>query len=339
MKPVGNGADATLDFRLGVPAMSLDSLVREIGKLFQKAGGLTEPPLLLRDGGVEGRFGDLCLSSVFRRIRSASNPSRVDGLQACLRVYAEGESPASALDVFAAAQDTVAVINLDRLCRTLHLLNYLAVSREAAQLFLYANPHHVTGVKKNHGAYFEDILSRCGLAPERVVICVALGLSGGSRNPALLQGLANYRARGYRLALQSNTRSGFEAVDFEFVRSVRPDYLLLPHGFGSVPQRAEIGERLARLRSLIVIAHGVDARVVADGIETAAQAELSLAAGADLVRGDYFEAPRHSRFQPDEQEPEVFQNRAISRGSAEYADWQRSESSTLGLLGRRWQYS
>ncbi len=316
--------------------MSLAALTKELGARFQMEGGLTDSPLQERNGRVEGQFGELRLSSVFGRLRSAACPLLVEGLQAGLRVYADGDSPSSALDVFAAAQDTVAVINLDRLCRTLHLLNFLPLAHEAPRLFLYVNPHHVTGVKSNHGAYFEDMLARCGLGPERVVISVTLGHGAGRQSPALRQGLENYRARGYQLALQLKPRPGVEAVNFDLLRDTRPQYLLLPHGLGRSASSAELRERRLRLSSLTAIAHDLGAQVAVEGIETASQAELSVAAGADLVRGDYYESSRQARPHAEEH-PGFFRNRPLS--PAERAERQRSECSTLSLLGRRWQYS
>lgn len=315
--------------------MSLATLTQELGARFQSEGDLAEPPLQEHHGQVEGRFGELRLSSVFGRLRSAACPILVEGLQAGLRVYADGDSPASALDVFASAQDSVAVINLDRLCRTLHLLNFLALAHEAPRLFLYVNPHHVTGVKSNHGAYFEDVLARCGLGPERIVISLTLGHAAGRQNQALLQGLANYRARGYQLALQLKPRPGVEAVNFDLLRDARPQYLLMPHGLGRSTAPAELRERRLRLSSLVAIAHDLGSQVAVEGIETAAQAELSVAAGADLVRGDYYESSRHAHSQ--EEHPGLFRNRPLS--PAERSERQHSECSTLSLLGRRWQYS
>lgn len=311
-----------------------NELVHDIGRLFQQEGNLDDSPLLFRDGRIEGRFGDLRLSSIYRGIHSTTHPDVVEGLQACLRVYADSESPVAALDVFAAAQDSVAVINLDRLCRTLHLLNYLPLTRSASRLFLHVNPYHVLGVKKNHGAYFENILGRCGLVPEQVVLCVALRLSVGRKSPALLQGLANYRERGYRLALQTTTKPGLETLDMDFIRQVRPHYLLVPHGFTSAANWVEQQAQVARLRTVVTDTHAANIKVVVDGIETQAQAELSSLAGADFVAGHQFEVSRYSP-PPAPRQEDLFRNFEINR--APDRPWQRSETSTLSLLGRQWQ--
>ena len=318
--------------------MRLDSLVSDIGDLFQTEGDLVERPLLLRGDRVEARLGDLLLSSVFRGIRAASHPRRVEGLQASLRVFAEGATPRLALDIFAAAQDTVAVINLDRLCRALHLLNFLPKAGDGIRLFLPVNPFHVTGVKQNHGAYFENILARCGITPELVTICVPIGLSSGRPNPSLIQGLSNYRSRGYQIALQSNDRPGTEDTDLKFSRSFRPDYLFLQHGISTDAAPGLAEQRLSRLKLLTSAARRLGIRTVISGIDTARQAELCAAAGADLLIGDYYEYsgptyPSLSRAETNPIATEINPQRFRASG------WQRSEIPALDLLGRRWQYS
>lgn len=269
------------------------ALIRDLGTLFKNEGGLAEPPLALRDGEVEGRFGELHLSSVFRKIRPALDTRLTVGLHAYLRMYAESENPAVALDEFAAAQCTPAVINLDRLCRTVHLLNFMRLAQGGnASLFLPVNPNYVLMLKKNHGAYFEDVLARCGIPPGWVVISVSLGLADRRVLDALVQGLANYRAKGYRVAVHSHRKPGLDSVELDLARNARPDYLILPHGLGPAPSHADSGEPWARLRSAIAVARGVEVHAIVEGIETAAQAELCVEAGASLVQGSYYETAR-----------------------------------------------
>lgn len=265
-------------------------LIRDLGNLFKQESALDESPLLLRDGQVEGRFGDLYLSTVFKRIRSAAQPGVVNGYQAGLRLYAERESPHFALDDFANAQHTSALINLDRLCRTIHLLNFLGLPDNDARLFLPVNPNYVIAVKKNHGAYFEDVLARCERSPEQVVVSVSLGLWDGRAAAAVARGLENYRARGYRIALQSERKPHPENSELALLREINPDYFITPHGFGAAPDRFDTTEALSRLRSTISVARGLGAEVVVEGVASARQADLSLAAGANWVQGEYYEA-------------------------------------------------
>lgn len=273
-----------------------DFLISDLGNLFKQEGELDESPLVFRDGQIEGRYGELYLSSVFKRIRSAGNPRLIAGHQASLRLYAERENPGFALDDFASARYTTALINLDRLCRTLHLLNFLRLPESGARLFLPVNPNYVVAVKKNHGAYFEDVLSRCGCSPEQVAISVSLGLWDGRHASAVAKGLENYRSRGYKIALQFERKPNPENSELELARQVRPDYLITPHGFGAKPDRLDTAGPLSRLRSTIAVAHGVGALTVVEGITTARHAELGLAAGAGLVQGEYFEAERRPGF-------------------------------------------
>jgi hypothetical protein len=59
------------------------------------------------------------------------------------------------------------VMHFDRLCRTLHALNFLAQRQHAGgYLQLAVHPRHLLAVPSQHGLVYEAILKRCGLAPE-----------------------------------------------------------------------------------------------------------------------------------------------------------------------------
>ena len=70
--------------------------------------------------------------------------------------------------------DFQSIINLDRLCRTIHMLNYLIYSHNGGMLFLDVDPRHILGIQQDHGAYFEEIIIKCGLATRNVVISMTI---------------------------------------------------------------------------------------------------------------------------------------------------------------------
>lgn len=69
-------------------------------------------------------------------------------------------------------------------------------------------------MQNQHGLVYEAILKRCGLAPEDIVLAIdAAGISDDRR---LDTALANYRRRGYRLALHQ------AALDPDVLQRLQP---------------------------------------------------------------------------------------------------------------------
>ena len=60
--------------------------------------------------------------------------------------------------------------HLDRLCRTLHTLNYFAEVDESQLLFLNVEQRLLTSVPGDHGEVFKGILATFNLSPRRIVI-------------------------------------------------------------------------------------------------------------------------------------------------------------------------
>lgn len=94
----------------------------------------------------------------------------------------------------------LALVQLDRLVRTLHTLNFLRQQQfTGGYLHLTVHPRHLASVPCRHGLVFEAILKRCGLSPEDIVLEI-------NPDPALplwhlKEAITNYRQRGYRIAL------------------------------------------------------------------------------------------------------------------------------------------
>jgi hypothetical protein len=194
----------------------------------EKVRYLPEDPIRIRKGAVEGRFGAIRFQSVFRpRVAMSSETPHVAGHSASLRAYGNANSGLDAdrvipvRDVFAAARDGKAVVYLDRLCRLVHTLNYLGQTGETGSLFLHVHTRHVAGVATEHGRYFEQVLERCGLEPNCVII--AYSPSGNEDEDSLARirrALQGYRHRGYItpccLILLCHSADGFNRAGFCF---------------------------------------------------------------------------------------------------------------------------
>jgi EAL domain-containing protein (putative c-di-GMP-specific phosphodiesterase class I) len=152
----------------------------------------------------------LRLASLFQPIVDLQN-ERIVGHQASLTARQEDGTPVSSAAAYAMCETAEAVVHFDRLCRTLHALNFLAQRRHAGgYLQVPIHPRHLLAVQNQHGLVYEAILKRCGLAPEDIVLDID---AGEIDEPLRLStALDNYRRRGYRLALQVPAETGLPAL-------------------------------------------------------------------------------------------------------------------------------
>lgn len=270
--------------------MQLDPLVNLFNKRFKQERGLEYTPLHLVHGKVEARLGELRLTSKLQPVRQADTPLIVQGQDAMLRAYVESGTPSEAMDVFGAA-DGASVVNLDRLCRTVHMLNYLPLALDNSVLYVEANPRHILSIKRDHGAYFEEVLGNCGLSPKQVAITVPFDHLSNSYQLALGQGLQNYRSRGYQIAVKlGQTHS--ESIQQATVLAMRlfPDFVKLQREFlldrSGQPAPALQQELTRKLTSVVRAGGGL---VIQSGIETEQDAAMAEALNAHLLEGEYFE--------------------------------------------------
>ena len=66
---------------------------------------------------------------------------------------------------------------------------------------MHTSLRHVLAVEHGHGAFFEDLLLRCGLGPDRIVLIGAALPFGNPDFPRLVEAYAAYSSRGFRLAI------------------------------------------------------------------------------------------------------------------------------------------
>jgi len=209
----------------------------------------------------------LRLGSLFQPIVDLRQ-ERVVGHQAVLLARHEDGAAVSAQEAYAACETPESVVHFDRLCRTLHALNFLAQQQYAGgYLQLSVHPRHLLAIQNQHGLVYEAILKRCGLAPEDIVLHIdTTAISGQAR---LADALANYRQRGYRLAL-----SGPLPADERL--ALAPDIVQ----FASL---AQIGS--------LEPAHRAGIRIELSGIDDGQTYEQATAAGIDLGQGRLFGRP------------------------------------------------
>lgn len=269
--------------------MPLTELVEYFNQRISEEQGLAEYPLALRNGRVESRFGGQRLATEFHPIRRADQPEAIVGYDATVFAVQPDTSQAAVEKAFQEA-DVGGAVNLDRLCRTVHMLNYLPIAHDSGYLFLHVHPRHILGVKRDHGAYFEEVIFRCGLSPRRVVVTVPVKPVYDQQFTRLLEGLKNYQQRGYATAVKFDEQSKevfFERYCIEFLYRITPDFVRLDQGFFQRVRRDGGPERYST--SLLSVIHGLDTEILLEGIRAEAAHRQALDIRASLVKGEYYE--------------------------------------------------
>lgn len=245
---------------------------------------LPTPSLTVDEGQVCGHYNSLSLSTVFQPLFSAKD-MRPLAHEALLRVKDGWDQSISPPEAFSQLNGPSDVVRFDRLCRVVHVLNFMRSAGHGGDLWLNISADHLLSVNKGeHGRVFETLLQYCELAPSRIVLEI---LESRIENLALLQGAVDaYRERGYRVAIDD---FGSRHSNFDRLWSLTPDVVKLDktliHQAISNPRAGKI------LPRLVDIIHDLGASVVCEGIETEEQLHLARASGADLVQGYFLARP------------------------------------------------
>lgn len=273
--------------------MPLTDLVEHFNDRFEREHHANYRPLIIENDLVSGIFGSLCISSSFSPLRQTANPTTIMGHAVKIKVATCGARYLHSYEIenLVANSDTTpntnfeSVINFDRLTRTIHMLNYLPMAQSDKVLFLEVDPRHILGIKKDHGAYFETIIERCGLTTHNTVIVLAV--TGGSYltySAALITGLTNYRKRGYQIALCfDHLISDAHAADL--IHKLTPDYVSL----SARQMEAESGgNALKKLHALKRVITSTQGQGILRQIDRKQSELLARHSGFDLVEGRYY---------------------------------------------------
>ena len=249
-------------------------------------------PFFLHDGVVQGLFGPIRIGSELAPLRQTLRLSAITGYAARLNVTAAEmphmQSHELAQLVSLPAQQGVnpeSIVNFDRLARTVHMLNFLPLSHLDDFLQLDVDPRHILGVKKDHGAYFQDVIIKCGLQPKNIIITMSVNSLYAAYYEVLLKGLENYRGRHYRLALKFDYHAlGSSAMDL--ISILAPDFVCLQSAQLANIQDNQSLEKLNRLNALTRAQGG---QTIMLHVNDRKIATLARKTGFNLVQGDYYE--------------------------------------------------
>jgi len=234
-------------------------------------------------GRALGRFFNCTMTSGFQPLRELSSNTVLayEGLARSVSSADQGLSLWRLLDHAASDDESV---ELDRLCRMLHAINFFRQA-EAGQADLYLNVHDrlLSAVSSNHGHAFQRILETLGLPLARIV----LQLPTVTANQGwLLNYVAdNYRRNGFRLAL--NVSSVAEANNV--LERLRPHSIKFDAG--------NLGDETALAR-FVHQCHEDDIRVIFKRLDTPAALQalqrIAAATGLPVVAQGHLLGQPHS---------------------------------------------
>lgn len=180
---------------------------------------------------VIAEYAGLRLGSRFQPLLPL-HPQQPYGHEALLTVHGPaGALPPAAAFVVPTSGDEI--VYLDRLCRTVHALNFLLQPNSGGLLCLNVHPRHLASVRQDHGLAFERILIQCGLAPEQVMLEIR---HHPALDPAdLTRAVESYRRRGYLIGLDQLQSAPAEAL----WDAVRPDMAKLAPALWQQPRQRD----------------------------------------------------------------------------------------------------
>ena len=241
-----------------------------------------EASICTESGRAVSPYRGLKLNSAFQPIFSLAHRRPV-GHEALLRAYASDGATVPPPHVFALAEQHGEVTYLDRLCRTIHVRNYIIDSASDDWIFLNINPEVMTDGKL-HGSFFSDFLKQYRIAPHRIVVEI---LEGSISDEGLLaDAVSYYRELGCLIAIDD---FGAGHSNFDRIWRIAPQIVKLDR---SMIARAAQQPRVRRLiPNLVSLIHESASLALMEGIETEEEALIAMDSGIDFVQGYYFAKP------------------------------------------------
>ena len=185
------------------------------------------------------------------------------------------------------AERTGAIIGLGRLVLSRSLANL----RRWLEQTEHTNLHVTVNVSTRQlhdpgfGATVEQLLEHHGIAPEQLVL--ELTESVLIRDEAAMQGIAQLRERGVRLAVD-DFGTGYSSLGY--LRQLPVDLLKIDRSFINDLQLDPSADEL--VRTIVDLGHRLGLEVIAEGVETPLQHEALRALGCPFAQGYLFERPR-----------------------------------------------
>jgi EAL domain-containing protein (putative c-di-GMP-specific phosphodiesterase class I) len=231
---------------------------------------------------VEGRHRDYTIRSAFQPIFSFAH-GRAVGFEGLARAWDRAGKAVPPPVLLASAPEGDEAVFLDRLLRALHTANFSTHAFPDAWLFLNVSPEVVVN-GRSRGPFFKEMLRAIGMPPHRVVVEVTE--SETADEGALEEAAHYYKKIGCLLAIDD---FGAGHSNFQRIWRLKPDIIKLDRLMISQAARDPAARR--SLVGIAALLHEIGALVLAEGIETEAEAVAALQAEVDLLQGYLLQRP------------------------------------------------
>ncbi|OAM52396.1 diguanylate phosphodiesterase [Methylovorus sp. MM2] len=234
------------------------------------------------EGEFTSTFLGIQLKSAFQPIYD-SEAGDLFGHEALLRPSLGDLQTISPEFAFSFAEESGRLVKFDRVCRTLHVLNFREIYNDNGYLFLNVHPKLLVSVNA-HGKVFERILHTHSVPTDRVVIEIQESVV--EQEKLLVEAIDNYRDRGYRIAIDG---FGRKHSNLDRLWKLSPEFVKLDI---SLIQEAERNPRIRKIiPGLVGIIRDLGAQPVIKGIETQTQLDIAIEAGSTLLQGYFLGRP------------------------------------------------
>jgi EAL domain-containing protein (putative c-di-GMP-specific phosphodiesterase class I) len=240
-------------------------------------------PHLTRAGErFDGRFRDYKIRSAFQPIFSFAH-GRAIGFEGLARAWDPEGRPVPPPVLLASAAEGDEAVFLDRLLRALHTANFSTYAFPDTWLFLNVSPEVVVN-GRSRGPFFQEMLRAIGVPAHRIVVEIT---ESETADEGKLEEAAHYYKKiGCLLAIDD---FGAGHSNFQRIWRLKPDIIKLDRLM--ITQAARDPSARRALVGVAALLHEVGALVLAEGIETEAEAIASLQAEVDLLQGYLFQRP------------------------------------------------
>jgi len=239
------------------------------------------------------------LHSAFQPIISIPHRRPV-GYEGLVRAHTDEGEQCSPFELFKQAKSSEQHLELDRLCRRVHMKNF--TRQETSNEWLFINlDSQCLAIEQPEPGFMNQLFFLHNISPHRVVIEI---LESEISDQKYLKNLIeHFRAMGCLIAIDD---FGAGHSNFERIWQLEPDIVKLDR---KLIQRAALNSKVKRILSgMVALIHEAGSLVIIEGVETEKEAAVAIAVNADMVQGFYFAMPDASIQLHNEQ-----LDRAISR--------------------------
>jgi len=236
------------------------------------------------EGGGRFSWQGFALATAFQALYSVERGAAI-GDEALLRLQAANGAALGPRELFSSV-DRETLVELDWVCRALHLRNYAVCDSGDRRLFLNVHPLALTA-DPDGGRDFTELARFYGVSPERIVL--ELLETEGPGDDQLAAAVATHRRYGFSIAMDhfGQGRSNFDRVAMLRPKMVKLDHAVLGRALGDTGARR-------RLPAIVDLLRAAGAEVAVEGVHNARDALACVEAGAAYLQGFHFGVPGRS---------------------------------------------